>query len=176
MDRVRSRSVYEGRLSTVRIDEFRHPDGSTTKREVVGHPGAVAIIAHDDRSLYLVRQPREAVADNRLLELPAGKLDVEGESPLETAKRELAEEVGVRAASWTELKRFYSSPGFTDEEVWVFLATDLAEVDAQPDPEERIEVVRHPVDKLDAAIEECEDAKSLIGLMLLREIRRRERE
>ncbi len=172
MERIKSVRVYEGRLCDVRIDEFRHADGSTTEREVVGHPGAVAIVAHDERSLYLVRQPREAVAHERLLELPAGKLDVEGEGPLEAAKRELAEEVGLRAAGWTELQRFHTSPGFTDEEVWVFLATDLDEADAEPDPGERIEVVRHPVDELDAAIEECEDAKSLVGLMLFREIRR----
>jgi 8-oxo-dGTP pyrophosphatase MutT (NUDIX family) len=174
MIRINSERVYDGRLSDVRIDEFRHPDGSTTEREVVGHPGAVAIVAHDERSLYLVRQPREAVAHDRLLELPAGKLDVEGESALEAAKRELAEEVGIRATSWTELKRFYTSPGFTDEEVWVFIATELADAEEEPDPEERIEVVRHPIDELDAAIEECEDAKSLVGLLLFREIRRRE--
>jgi 8-oxo-dGTP pyrophosphatase MutT (NUDIX family) len=172
MERIGTKRVYEGRLSTIRVDEFRHADGSIAEREIVGHPGAVAIVAHDERSLYLVRQPREAVAQERLLELPAGKLDVEGESPLETAKRELAEEVGKKAAEWTELKRFYSSPGFTDEEVWVFLATGLSEASAEPDAEERIEVVRHPLGELDAAIEECEDAKSLVGLLLFREIRR----
>ena len=69
-------------------------DGSEYEREVVGHPGAVAIVAHDDERLYLVRQPREAVGEDDLLELPAGKLDVEGESPLECARRELAEEAG----------------------------------------------------------------------------------
>jgi 8-oxo-dGTP pyrophosphatase MutT (NUDIX family) len=119
-----------------------------------------------------VRQPREAVGEERLLELPAGKLDVEGENPLEAAKRELGEEVGRAAARWRELKRFYSSPGFTDEEVWVFLATELSDVPAQHDAQERIEVVRQPLEELDAAIDECADAKSLIGLLLFRDMRR----
>jgi ADP-ribose pyrophosphatase len=172
MERIRSRQAYEGRLSRIRVDEFRYADGSTSEREVVVHPGAVAVIAHDERHLYLVRQPREAVGEERLLELPAGKLDVEGESPLEAAKRELREEVGRTAAEWRELKRFYSSPGFTDEEVWVFLATDLSEVPTEQDADERIELVPHPLDELDAAIDECVDAKSLVGLLLFRDMRR----
>ena len=172
MERIGSRRAYEGRFSSIRVDEFRYADGSTSEREVVAHPGAVAVIAHDDRHLYLVRQPREAVGEERLLELPAGKLDVEGESPLEAAKRELREEVGRTAAQWRQLKRFYSSPGFTDEEVWVFLATDLSEVPTEQDADERIEVVRHPLDELDAAIDECADAKSLVGLLLFRDMRR----
>jgi ADP-ribose pyrophosphatase len=172
MERIGSRRVHEGRLSTVRVDEFRYADGSVSEREVIAHPGAVAVVAHDERYLYLVRQPREAVGEERLLELPAGKLDVEGESPLEAAKRELGEEVGRRAARWRELRRFYSSPGFTDEEVWVFLATDLSDVSAEQDAEERIEVVLHPLEELDAAIDECVDAKSLVGLLLFRDMRR----
>ena len=89
-----------------------HDDGETAEREIVVHPGAVGIVAHDGESVYLVRQPREAVEEPDLLELPAGKLDVEGETPLECAKRELAEEIGMSARSWTELKRFYTTPGF----------------------------------------------------------------
>src|ERR671925_1637212 len=119
MERIGSETVYEGRIARVRLDEFRYRDGSTSIREVVGHPGAVAIVAHDERSLYLVRQPREAVGEEALLELPAGKLDVPGESPLDCAKRELAEEVGKAAAEWQELKRFYTSPGFAEEGVIV---------------------------------------------------------
>ncbi|HZA88706.1 MAG TPA: NUDIX hydrolase [Solirubrobacterales bacterium] len=172
MERIGSRRVHEGRLSTVRVDEFRYADGSVSEREVVAHPGAVAVVAHDERYLYLVRQPREAVGEERLLELPAGKLDVEGESPLQAAKRELGEEVGRTAARWRELKRFYSSPGFTDEEVWVFLATDLSDSSAEQDAEERIEIVLHPLEELDGAIDECADAKSLVGLLLFRDMRR----
>src|ERR671937_1457997 len=135
MERIGSEIVYDGRIARVRLDEFRYPDGSTSVREVVGHPGAVAIVAHDGRFLYLVRQPREAVGEEALLELPAGKLDVAGESPLDCAKRELAEEVGKSASRWEELKRFYTSPGFAEEEVTVYLATGLEDAGASADDE-----------------------------------------
>ena len=171
-ERTGGRTVYEGKMANVRVDEFRYEDGSTAEREIVAHPGAVAVVCHDDLHVYLVRQPREAVDEERLLELPAGKLDVEGESPLECAKRELVEEIGKEASDWQELKRFYPSPGFAAEEVHVFLARDLADVPHEPDPEERIEIVPWPLSDLDGAIEECQDSKSLIGLLLLRERRR----
>ena len=132
MERIDSKTVYEGKIATVREDEFRYPDGSTATRETVGHPGAVAMVAHDDLHLYLVRQPREAVGEEALLELPAGKLDVPGESPLDCAKRELAEEIGKSASEWRELKRFYTSPGFAEEEVIVYLATGLDDAPSSP--------------------------------------------
>jgi 8-oxo-dGTP pyrophosphatase MutT (NUDIX family) len=172
MERIATRVVHRGRIATVREDEFRYADGSTAVREVVAHPGSVAMLAHDGRFLYLVRQPRESVGEERLLELPAGKLDVEGESPLEAAKRELAEEIGKQASEWRELKRFYTSPGFSDEEVWLFLATGLSDAPGHPEGEERIEEVRVPLDELDGAIDECADAESLIGLLLFRHMRR----
>jgi len=170
MERIRSKLVYEGKIATVRVEEFRHRDGSTTEREVVGHPGAVAMIAHDRRSLYLVRQPREAVGEEDLLELPAGKLDVPGETPLDCAKRELAEEVGKSASEWRELKRFYTSPGFAEEEVILYLATGLEDAEGDRGEEERLEVVAWPLAELARAIEECRDSKSLIGLLLLRDL------
>jgi 8-oxo-dGTP pyrophosphatase MutT (NUDIX family) len=170
MERINSETVYEGKVINVRIDRFRYDDGEEADREVAEHPGAVAIIALDDGAIWLVRQPREAVDVADLLELPAGKLDVEGESRLECAQRELVEEIGRTASEWTELKRFYTSPGFAEEEVTVFLAEGLEEVsDHEPDPEERIEIVRWPLNELDAAIDECSDAKSLIGLLLFRD-------
>lgn len=166
-----SRVVYEGPIATVRVDTFSYEDGTEAERQVVAHPGAVAIVAHDDEHLHMVRQPREAVDEPALLELPAGKLDVEGESRLECARRELAEEVSLNASEWSELKRFYTSPGFAEEEVTLFLATGLSEADVDPDPAERIEVVRWPIPDLDGAIAACRDAKSLIGLLMFREIR-----
>ena len=169
MERIGSKTVYEGPIASVRVDEFRYPDGATAEREIIAHPGAVAIAAHDSEYLWLVRQPREAVGEPRLLELPAGKLDVEGESRLECAQRELAEEIGKSAGAWRELKRFYTTPGFAEEEVTVFEATELADVEHEPDPEERIEIVRWPLAELDAAIAECADSKSLIGMLLLRD-------
>ena len=135
------------------------------------HPGAVAVVAHDGERLFLVRQPREAVGEPDLLELPAGKLDEEGESPLETAKRELAEEIGKGARTWTHLTSFYTSPGFADEECHVFLATDLFDESAEAGEDERIEIVEAPLAELDALIEQCRDAKSLVGLLWFRAFR-----
>lgn len=169
MERVSSKTVYEGRIAKVRLEEFRYQDGEVEEREVVGHPGAVAIVAHDGERLFLVRQPREPVNEPSLLELPAGKLDVEGESPLECAKRELGEEIGRAASEWREMKRLYPSPGILEEEVTVFEATGLSEVEANPDDDERLEIVAFPLGEIDRAIEECRDGKSLVGLMLLRE-------
>jgi 8-oxo-dGTP pyrophosphatase MutT (NUDIX family) len=170
--RISSKVVHEGPIATVREEKFRHSDGSESEREVVGHPGSVAVLAHDGEHLYLVRQPREAVEDESLLELPAGKLDVPGESELECAQRELGEEIGKAAAEWRELKRLYTSPGFSDEEVTIYLATGLSDADAEPDDTERIEIVRWPLSELGGAIAECRDAKSVVGLMLLRDLRR----
>jgi 8-oxo-dGTP pyrophosphatase MutT (NUDIX family) len=172
MKRIDSKTVYEGKIAIVREDEFRYSDGSTATREVVRHPGAVAMVAHDDLHIYLVRQPREAVGEEALLELPAGKLDVPGESPLDCAKRELAEEVSKSASQWRELKRIYTSPGFANEEVIVYLATDLDDASADTEGEERLEIVAWPLADLDRAIDECRDSKSLIGMLLFRELRR----
>ena len=171
MERIGSRITHEGEVVRVRVDEIRYEDGSTSVREIVEHPGAVAIVAHDDRLLYMVRQPREAVGEDSLFELPAGKLDVPGESPIDCAKRELVEEVGIEAGEWRELKSIYTSPGFTDEETHIFIATDLTQDDPQPSAGERIEIVKVPLDELDEAIEACVDAKSLVGLLLFREQR-----
>jgi len=172
MEKIGSRTVYEGPVADVRIDEFRYEDGETSERQVVEHPGAVAMVAHDDLHVWLVRQPREPVGADALLEIPAGKLDVQGEPPLECAQRELAEEIGKSAGEWRELKRFYVSPGLTSEEMTIFLATDLADAEGEPDPGERIEVVPWPLSELDGAIEACEDAKSLVGLLMLSELLR----
>jgi ADP-ribose pyrophosphatase len=169
VERVSSKAVYDGRIAKVRLEEFRYEDGEVEEREVVGHPGAVAIVAHDDERLFMVRQPREPVNEPALLELPAGKRDVEGETPLECAKRELGEEIGRAASEWRELKRLYPSPGILEEEVTVFEATGLSEVEANPDDDERLELVTFPLGEIDRAIEECRDGKSLVGLMLLRE-------
>ncbi len=169
MERLSSKTVYEGRIAQVRLEEFRYDDGGTELREVVGHPGAVAIVARDRDAFYMVRQPREPVDEPALLELPAGKRDVEGETRLECAQRELAEEIGRAATEWRELKRFYPSPGLLEEEVTVFAAAGLSAVEAAADEDERLEVVRVPLADLDATIDECRDGKSLVGLMLLRE-------
>jgi len=168
MERIGGEVVWEGRIATVRVDRFRYEDGEEAEREIVEHPGAVGIVAHDGETLYLVRQPREPVDEPALLELPAGKLDEEGESPLDTAQRELAEEIGKGARTWQHLTRFYTSPGFADEECHLFMATDLYDESAQADENERIEVVEVPLTELDAVIRDCRDSKTLVGLLWLR--------
>src|SRR4051794_23197399 len=169
-ERVDSETVWEGRIATVRNDRFRHDDGEVVDREIVSHPGAVAVVAHDGENLWLVRQPREAVEDY-LLELSAGKLDEEGEDPLATAKRELAEEIGKAARKWEHLTTFYASPGFSDEAIHVYLATDLYDEQAHTDEIERIEVVQVPLAQIDDVIRENVDSKSLIGLLWFRTFR-----
>jgi 8-oxo-dGTP pyrophosphatase MutT (NUDIX family) len=168
LERIDSRTVWEGRIAKIRVDRFRYDDGDEAEREIIEHPGAVAVVAHDGERLFLVRQPREPVGEDALLELPAGKLDEEGEGPLETAKRELAEEIGKGARSWERLTSFYTSPGFADEECHVFLATDLYEETADAVEDERIEIVEVPLGELDRVIRECRDAKSLTGLLWFR--------
>ena len=167
-ERIDSRTVWEGRIATVRVDCFRYEDGEEAEREIVAHPGAVAVVAHDDETLYLVRQPREPVNDPALLELPAGKLDEDGEDPLDTAKRELAEEIGKGARTWRKLTSFYTSPGFADEECHVYLATDLYDQRAEAVEDERIEIVEVPLSDLDHVVQECHDAKTLVGLLWFR--------
>ena len=102
------------------------------------------------------------------VELPAGKLDKEGEAPLDTAKRELAEEIGKGARTWEHLTTFYGSPGFSDEQVHIYLATDLYDQSAEADENERIKIVRVPLSTLDDAIRENRDAKTLVGLLWLK--------
>jgi ADP-ribose pyrophosphatase len=168
-ERTAARTIYEGKIVTVRMDTYRHEDGEEVEREIVAHPGAVGIVAHDGESIYLVRQPREPVGSPDLLELPAGKLDEEGESPLVTAKRELAEEIGKAADEWESLVAYYPSPGISDEVVHVFLATGLRDVDKPAvEEDERIELCVHPLTELDALIDQCRDSKTLIGLYELR--------
>ena len=160
-------TVYDGRLVEVRIERFRHADGEEVTREIVRHQGAVAVVAHDEEQVWLVRQPREAVMEPDLLELPAGRLDVEGEEPLAAAQRELAEEIGLGARSWEPILSYYSSAGFSDERVFLFHARELYEHSAESGEQERIEVVPWPLARIDEAIEQCRDAKTLIGLQWL---------
>jgi 8-oxo-dGTP pyrophosphatase MutT (NUDIX family) len=167
--KVGGKLVHRGPVASVRMETFQYADGSRATRQVVVHPGAVCVIPHDGRVLYMVEQPREPVEEPALLELPAGKLDVEGETPLECAQRELAEEIGKSAGDWRGLTSFYTSPGFATERVWLFLATELYDVPSEPSPGERIEVIEIPLDRIDDAIRRCEDAKSLIGLLMLKE-------
>lgn len=123
-----SEQLYSGRVMALRSDRVVMPGGRVATREIVEHPGAVAVAALDaDDRLMMIHQYRHAVA-RRLWELPAGLLDVAGEDPLEAARRELAEEAGIEAAEWSVLLDIVPSPGFSDESIRVFLARGLTDV------------------------------------------------
>lgn len=166
---IGSEIVFRGRVIRVAMKRFRREDGEEYERDVVEHPGAVGILAHDADHVHLVSQPREAVGAEDSLEIPAGTIDPDDESPLACAKRELAEEVGLAAETWSELRTIAMTPGYSDERVWIFEATGLTPASAEPDEDERIEIVRLPLAELDSAIERIEDAKSLVALQALRE-------
>ncbi len=160
-------TLYAGALVDVQRRRVLHGDGEQVLREVIHQQDSVAIVAHDRADLWLVRQPREAVGEQSLLEIPAGRLDRPGEEPLAAAQRELAEEIGRGAASWEPILSYYASPGLSDEQVHLFLARDLHEASAAAVEIERIEIVPWPLADLARAIDESADAKTLIGLFWL---------
>jgi ADP-ribose pyrophosphatase len=154
------RRVYDGTLFDVVVEEW---DGR--RREIVEHPGATAIVAVDeDGCVALVRQLREP-ARKELLELPAGTLEP-GESPVESAQRELMEEVGLRGGQWREVAAFYTTPGFCNERMHLFVAEGVERGKASPQEDEEIEVVRWPVEEIATRIGELEDGKTIVGLLL----------
>jgi ADP-ribose pyrophosphatase len=164
-----ARTVYEGKLISVTVERWREHE-----REIVEHPGSVAIVAVDrDGFVTLVRQLREP-ARAHLVELPAGALE-DGEEPLDTARRELAEETGLSGGRWYELASFYSTPGFCRERLHVFLAEDVEPGAAQPDADEDVELVRWRREEVRARVRELEDAKTIAGLLLFLDGRLRER-
>jgi ADP-ribose pyrophosphatase len=167
-ERLDARTVFEGTVVDVCEGTFRHEDGHEVTRQWVVHPGSVAVVAHDGEQVWLVRQPREATGEPDLLELPAGKLDEKGESPLECGIRELAEEIGKAAATWEHLTTYYTSAGFTDEQCHIYLATDLSDQPGREIEDERIDVEPHALSELDQTIASCRDAKTIIGLQMLR--------
>ena len=171
--RLAERVVYEGFRITTAVGTYEAPDGSRFERDVVHHPGAVAVVpVTGEGEVLLVRQYR-AVVDATLLEIPAGIRDVPGEEPEATAARELAEEAGVRAGRLERLGEMYNSPGFCDEKVFLFLARDLEATDASAHgvEEEHMTVERvalADVARLVAA-GEILDAKTIAGLALAHE-------
>ena len=163
---VGEEQIWKGHIGTVKMKRFRHDDGEVVEREVVEHPGAVVMLPYDGERIWLVRQPREAVGEQGLLELPAGKLN--GGDVLETAQRELREEIGKSASGWQYLTSFYASPGFTDEVIHAYLATGLTDDPLDAEEEERIEIVTEPLARLDDLIRECRDSKSVVALLWFR--------
>lgn len=169
MELLETKSLHEGRHVDFVAKRYRHEDGTEVEREIVEHPGSVAVLAYDEEFAYLVAQPREAVEDERLLEIPAGTLDVEGESELECAQRELAEEAELRAEQWSLLHVVYPSPGFLTEKVTIFEGTGLSPASGERDDDEEIEIVRLPVAEIDRALPEIRDATTVIALLRLKE-------
>jgi ADP-ribose pyrophosphatase len=167
---LRSERGFDGKLVHVRVDHVRLPSGRESVREVVEHPGAVAIVAltADDRVIF-VRQWRHAVQD-LLLEIPAGTRD-QGESEVTTARRELIEETGYAAGSIEQLARFYTSAGYSNEQMTLFLATGCTAADRKEDLDEGTEVVLVPRRDVPGLLQpganQVRDAKSLIGLLWL---------
>lgn len=161
------KSIFEGKILHVYVDKVRLPNGREAEREVVLHWGAVGMVALDhDGQVFLVKQYRHATGKN-LVEIPAGKLD-EGEDPLACARRELREEIGRDADEWVRLAAFYTSPGFSDEVLYLYLARGLREEKAEPDEDEFLEVMRLPLPEALAMISrgEIEDSKTICGLSL----------
>jgi ADP-ribose pyrophosphatase len=164
---IESRPIYQGRIVRLRVDTVMLPDGSTTVREIVGTPGAVAIVPlTQDGEVRLVRQYRSAAGDF-LLELPAGTLEPD-EPPEEAAPRELAEETGDLAARWARLTGFYTVPGICDEYIHLFVATGLTPGETKREADEFMEVVTLPLAEALAMVDrgEIRDAKTIVGLLL----------
>ena len=173
--KVGERTIHVGDRITLGRASFVAPDGSSFERDVVHHPGAVGVVPVVDEgsAVLLVRQYRSAV-DRELLEIPAGLRDVDGEPPIETARRELIEEVGMRAGRVEELCSFHNSPGFCDEVVFVFAAFDLSpcDRDLQGIEEQHMTVERVALEDVPAMVRSgaISDAKTVIGLSLLRDL------
>jgi ADP-ribose pyrophosphatase len=165
MKLIDSELLIDGHSLDYSRKTYRREDGTEVVREVAEHPGSVAVLAHDEEFVYLVAQPREAVEEDRLLEIPAGTLDHEGETPFECARRELAEEAELAAAEWSEPRLVYTSPGVLNEKVWIFLATGLLPASGTRDEDEEIEVVRLPLAEVEPALAGIRDATTLIALL-----------
>lgn len=164
-----SKSIFEGKILKVAIDQVQLPNGSIAEREVVHHPGAVAILAiTPDNKIILVKQFRKAV-NKVITEVPAGKLE-KGENPIVCAARELKEETGYSAGSIKEITKIYTSPGFADEIIHIFKAEGLIKGNAAPDEDEFVEIVELPISEIDKLInsDEIIDAKTLVALYYLK--------
>lgn len=163
---MKSTKVFEGKVISVRVDTVELPGAKYAKREIVEHRGAAAILAVDENeNIYMVRQYRKA-CEEVLLEIPAGKLEI-GEKPLDCAKRELREEVGIVADNMDYMLEFYTSAGFCNEKIHVFLAKGITPAQRDPDEDEIIEVEKFSIDEVLKKITygEIVDAKTIIAIL-----------
>ncbi|HEX6385590.1 MAG TPA: NUDIX hydrolase [Anaerolineae bacterium] len=159
--------VFSGKIFAVRTGTVRLDDGRTAEREVVENPGGVGIVPVLNDEVILVRQFRIAV-NREIVEIPAGRLE-EGETPESCAGRELEEEIGYRADKLIPVSSYYSSAGFSNERMYLFLGLDLGEVALRPEWDERLQIVRIPIAEIGSKLRngEFEDAKTIIGLYAL---------
>ena len=169
---LRRVNAYKGIIVDVTTDMVKLSNDAVTLREVVWHPGGVCVAALDeDDAVYIVRQFRYPFREH-LWELPAGKLEP-GEDPFPAAQRELSEETGLEAAEWTPLGTLYTSPGFSTERLYLYLATGLTRGTAHPDPNEFLDVDRVPLTEMVRRVEsgEISDAKTVAGILRAARIR-----
>ncbi len=158
--------IYRGRIVNLVVEDVELPNGAVARLEFMTHPGAAAAVPlHDDGSVTMLRQYRHAVG-GWIWEIPAGKLDVPGEDPLDCARRELIEEAGLKASSWHKLGSIYTTPGFCDEIIHLYLARDLSNAPMEHERDEVIEVHRLPLAEALARIptEEIRDTKTIAAL------------
>ena len=163
---LESREIYRGKIVDLSVDRVQLPNGNICELEMICHPGAAAVVPVDaERNVLLVRQYRYA-ASGWLYEVPAGKLD-EGEDPAVCAAREIEEEVGVRPGRLTPMGWIWTTPGFSDERIWLYLATELVESKQSLQPDEVLSVERLPFDETVelARRGEIRDAKSVCALL-----------
>lgn len=166
--KIASQNIFSGKVINVRVDTVLLPNGNKATREVVEHPGAVAIIPVNEKNkIIMVRQYRQP-AGEVLLELPAGKKD-QGEAPLVCARRELEEETGYVAREWKELFSFYTTPGFSNELLHLILAKGLEKKEAHPDSEEFLDITEITLNQALKMIfdGQIRDGKTVIGLLTL---------
>lgn len=163
---IGSRTIYRGKIVNLRVDEVQLPNGKKTDREVVEHGGAVAIVPVNDRNEVLMVRQYRYPAGKELLEIPAGKLE-QGEDPSACAVRELEEETGIRAGELKLLFKFYSTPGFTNEILYLYLARGLTYTGSHPDEDEFIQLIHVDLEDALKMVDrgDIRDAKSIIGLL-----------
>ncbi|KFZ39633.1 MULTISPECIES: NUDIX hydrolase [Thermoactinomyces] len=162
---IATQKIFTGKVIDLQVDDVLLPNGNVSKREIVTHPGAVAVMAlNEEDKLVLVRQFRKAL-EKTILEIPAGKLE-KGEDPMDSARRELEEETGYQAGRLEEVVSFYTSPGFADEKIHLYWATGLQRGTRNPDEDEFVELVELTMEECFKRIETGEicDAKTIFAV------------
>lgn len=168
---ISSERIFDGKIINLRVDTVELPNGKQGKRETVEHPGAVAVIAiNDNNEILMVKQFRHAVQEI-IWEIPAGKLE-KGEDPKDCAERELSEETGYKAKQIKQLAHFFTTPGFTDEAMYLFIAKDLTLDKQNLDEDEFVIVEKIPINMAVNMIYQGEivDSKTIVGILMAKDI------